>query len=106
MSGIETLERSSTTGAADAAQASLAERSLGRRAVEAVVWGIPIVNFDLMFQAFAGLGGQMNQIVYWSQLLDWKNQTTTPNPNSVYFMPFWDTAIAGPVVVEIPPAEG
>ena len=48
----------------------------------------------------------MNQIVYWSQLLDWKNQTLTPNPNSIYLMPFFDTATAGPIVVEIPPAEG
>lgn len=90
----------------DLTLASLSARTLHRRAVEAVIWGIPIVNFDLMFQAFAKLGGKMNQVVYWSQLLDWKNQTTTPNPNSIYFMPFWDTAEAGPIVVEIPPAEG
>ena len=70
------------------------------------MWGIPIVNYDLMFQAFARLGGAMNQIVYWSTLLDWKNQTLTPNPNSIYLMPFYDTATAGPIVVEIPPAEG
>jgi hypothetical protein len=84
----------------------IAERTLHRRAVEAVIWGIPIVNYDLMFQAFAKMGGALNQIVYWSRLLDWKNQTTTPNPNSIYFMPFFDTAEVGPIVVEIPPAEG
>ena len=70
-------------------------RKIQRRAVEAAIWGIPIVNFDLMFQAFARIGGAMNQIVYWSKLLDWKNQTTTPNPNSIYFMPFFDTAEIG-----------
>ncbi|KQW70425.1 hypothetical protein ASE17_16150 [Phenylobacterium sp. Root77] len=80
--------------------------TLHRRAVEAVIWGIPLVNYDLMYQAFRRLGGAANQIVYWSQLLDWKNQTTTPNPNSIYFMPFYDTADAGPILVEIPPAEG
>lgn len=80
--------------------------TLHRRAVEAVIWGIPLVNYDLMYQAFRGLGGAANQIVYWSKLLDWKNQTTTPNPNSIYFMPFFDTAEVGPIVVEIPPAEG
>lgn len=89
-----------------AAAGSICEATIHRRAVEAVIWGIPIVNYDLMFQAFAGLGGAMNQIVYWSKLLDWHNQTTTPNPNSIYFMPFFDTAEAGPIVVEIPPVNG
>jgi len=83
--------------------ADLAMRTVQRRAVEAAVWGIPIVNYDLMFQAFARMGGALNQIVYWSKLLDWKNQTTTPNPNSIYFMPFFDTAGDGPIVVVIPP---
>ncbi len=86
--------------------ADLAMRTVQRRAVEAAVWGIPIVNYDLMFQAGARLGATMNQIVYWSKLLDWKNQTLTPNPNSIYLMPFFDTVAAGPIVVEIPPAEG
>ena len=45
----------------------------------------------------------MNQIVYWSGLLDWKNQTLTPNPDVIYFMAFFDTK-DGPVVIEIPPA--
>ena len=86
--------------------ADLAMRTVQRRAVEAAVWGIPIVNHDLMFQAGARVGATMNQIVYWSKLLDWKNQTLTPNPNSIYLMPCFDTAAAGPIVVEIPPAEG
>src|SRR6185369_3963504 len=42
--------------------------------------------------------------VYWSKLSDWKNQTLTPNPDAVYFMPFFDTRDAGPIVLEIPPA--
>lgn len=77
-----------------------------RRAVEAAIWGIPVVNYDLMFQAMVEIGGGGNQIVYWSRLLDWKNQTLTPNPNAIYLMPFYDTATAGPMVVEIPPADG
>jgi len=43
--------------------------------------------------------------VYWSRLLDWKNQTLTPNPNAIYLMPFFDTLHAGPMVIEIPPAD-
>jgi hypothetical protein len=86
----------------------LAERALHRRAVEAVIWGMPAVNFDLMYQAMirdtkAGAGS--NKIVYWSRLSDWKNQTLTPNPDAVYFMPFFNTKDVGPVVLEIPPAD-
>ena len=36
--------------------------------------------------------------------MNWKNQTLTPNPDTIYFNPFYDTT-AGPVVVEIPPAD-
>ena len=31
--------------------AELTERAIHRRAVEAVIWGMPAVNYDLMFQA-------------------------------------------------------
>ncbi|UGY04311.1 DUF1254 domain-containing protein [Bradyrhizobium quebecense] len=81
----------------------LNRRTIGRRAVEAVIWGMPAVNTELMHQAMLKLGGKSNQIVYWSGLLDWKNQTLTPNPDVIYFMAFFDTK-AGPVVIEIPPA--
>src|SRR4029077_6858902 len=78
---------------------------LQRRAVEAVIWGMPAVNTDLMFQAMArGVRGDWNQIVYWSRLADWKNQTLTPNPDAIYIMPFFNTAQIGPVVLEIPAA--
>jgi hypothetical protein len=86
----------------------LAKRSIQRRAVEAVIWGMPAVNFDLMYQAMvrdAKAGPGSNKIVYWSKLSDWKNQTLTPNPDAVYFMPFFDTKDVGPVVLEIPPAD-
>ena len=86
----------------------LAERTLHRRAVEAVIWGTPAVNFDRMYQAMgrdAKAGEGSNKIVYWSRLFDWKNQTLTPNPDSIYFMPFFNTKDVGPVVLEIPPAD-
>lgn len=81
-------------------------RAIERRAVEAVIWGMPAVNFDLMFQAMLKVGGKENQIVYWSKFVDWKNQTLTPNPNTIYLMPFINMKDVGPVVVEIPPAAG
>ena len=86
----------------------LTQRTIERRAVEAVIWGMPAVNFDLMYQAMvhdAKAGEGSNKIVYWSRLFDWKNQTLTPNPDSIYFMPFFNTKEVGPVVLEIPPAD-
>jgi len=85
----------------------LAKRTIERRAVEAVIWGIPAVNYDLMLQEMlAKTSGKVNQIVYWSRPLDWHNQTLTPNPDAIYLMAFTDTKDAGPVVIEVPPAEG
>jgi hypothetical protein len=86
----------------------LVRRTSERRAIEAVIWGTPAVNFDRMYQAMvrdAKAGEGSNKIVYWSRLFDWKNQTLTPNPDSIYFMPFFNTKEAGPVVLEIPPAD-
>lgn len=83
----------------------LLQRARYRRAVEAVIWGMPAVNFDLMLQAFLKAGGLPNQVPFWSHLLDGQNQTLTPNPDTIYFNPFFDTK-DGPVVVEIPAAEG
>ena len=84
----------------------LGRRTIERRAVEAVIWGIPAVNRDLMLQAMIGSAkGKPNQIVYWSRLPDWKNQTLTPNPDVIYLMPFFNTKDVGPMVLEIPPAD-
>jgi hypothetical protein len=83
----------------------LAERSIHRRAVEAVVWGMPAVNYERMLQAALANGAKANQVVYWSRPVNWKDQTLTPNPDTIFLNPFYDTT-AGPVVVEIPPAEG
>ena len=80
-------------------------RTLERRAVEAVIWGMPAVNAELMFQAMTDAKGDFNQVVYWSRPVSWKNQTLTPNPDTIYLMPFYNTKDAGPMVLEIPPAE-
>ena len=77
-----------------------------RRAVEAVIWGMPVVNYDLMYQEMVRkVRGDFNQVLYWSRLLDSKNQTLTPNPDVIYLMPFFNTKEVGPVVLEIPPAD-
>src|SRR5689334_7000452 len=98
----------STVVSADAQQFSadeIARRTIERRSIEAVIWGMPAVNYDLMLQQMLKLGGKVNQIVYWSGLPDWKNQTLTPNPDSIYLMPFINTKEVGPIVIEIPPAD-
>jgi len=89
--------------AQDVSADALVRRTIERRAVEAVIWGMPAVNTDLMYQAMLKLGGKPNQIVYWSGLLDWRNQTLTPNPDVIYLMAFFNTK-DGPMVIEIPPA--
>ncbi|WP_179213914.1 hypothetical protein [Rhizobium sullae] len=80
----------------DANVAGIRGRVVERRAIEAVNWGIPVVNFDRMLQAFKEKGGGFNQIAYWGGLFDWKNQTLTRNPDTIYFKPFYDTKTAGP----------
>ncbi len=83
------------------------EATIHRRAIEAINWAMPAVNLDLMLQAMIGSAkGQPNQIAYWSRLTDWKIQTLTPNPDVIYLKPFFNTKDVGPMVLEIPPAEG
>jgi hypothetical protein len=83
--------------------AQLTERLKYRRAVEAVIWGMPAVNTELMYGAIPNAGGQIGQIIFWGKPLDWHNQTLTPNPDTLYFMGFYDANALGPMVVEIPP---
>ena len=83
----------------------LAQRAIERRAVEAVIWGMPAVNYDLMLQEMlTKTAGKVNQMIYWGRPLDWRNQTLTPNPDTLYFMAFFNTKDVGPIVIEIPPA--
>src|ERR1700735_2982322 len=89
------------------AQAAPPDDRLARgRAVEAVIWGMPVVNYDLMLQeTLTKTAGKVNQVIYWGKPLDWHNQTLTPNPDTLYFMTFLNTKDVGPIVIEIPPAD-
>ena len=84
--------------------AQLTERTLHRRAVEAVIWGMPAVNAELMFEAMPAAKADFNQVVYWSRPINWKDQTLTPNPDTIYLNPYYNTKDVGPIVLEIPPA--
>jgi hypothetical protein len=84
----------------------LDERTVFRRAVEAAIWGMPVVAFDAMRQAFLrDAGASYNDIVYWSQQADWRFQVTTPNASSWYLYLGINTQ-HGPVVLDVPPAAG
>jgi len=84
----------------------LVDRALQRRAVEAAIWGMPLVNTDAMRQAyFRDVGAKYNDICYFSKPADWKFQVTTPNASTNYVY-FNYNLKDGPVVVEIPAAVG
>src|SRR5262245_49583052 len=73
-----------TTQAQDFPAEELHRRTVERRAVEAVIWGMPAVNYERMLQAAIANGAKLNQVVYWSRPVNWKNQTLTPNPDTIY----------------------
>ncbi|MBA2397470.1 MAG: DUF1254 domain-containing protein [Bradyrhizobium sp.] len=80
----------------------LTRRTIERRAVEAVIWGMPAVNTDLMLQEMLNkTSAKVGQVVYWGRPMEWHNQTLTPNPDAIYFMAFFNTK-DGPVVLDLP----
>src|SRR5436190_24109804 len=88
--------------AQDFSAKDLERRVIERRAFEAVVWGMPAVNYDLMLQEMLSkTGGRVNQVIYWGRPLDAHNQTLTPNPDAIYFMAFFNTK-DGPIVLDLP----
>ena len=82
-----------------------ASRLLSTRAVEAVLWGMPAVNYDLMLQQkLTSAPAKVNDIIYWGrQPLTARNQTLTPNPDVLTFMVFFNTK-DGPIVLDLPPS--
>jgi hypothetical protein len=62
-----------------------ARRTVQRRAIEAAIWGMPLVSFDAMRQGyFRDAGAKYNDIIYYSKPADWKFQFTTPNASTHY----------------------
>jgi hypothetical protein len=54
----------------------LKRRTIERRAVEAVIWGMPAVNYDLMLQEMlTKTPGKVNQVIYWGRPLDWRSSS-------------------------------
>jgi len=82
----------------------LTRRTVERRAVEAAIWGMPLVNVNAMRQAYFRAGAKYNDAIFWSNPNTWMNQTTTPNHSTSYVMLFVNLK-DGPVVVDIPAAK-
>jgi len=101
----ETTVVADTTGTATFKPVNFEEQLVYNRAIEAVIWGMPAVNAELLHESLLKAKGDYNQIVYWSGLISSKNQTLTPNPDVIYINPLYDTR-QGPVVLEIPAVEG
>jgi hypothetical protein len=105
LAGFVLMVATIAVGAQNISSDDLARRTIERRAVEAVNWGMAAVNYDLMLQeALKKTSGKLNQVVYWGRPLDWHNQTLTPNPDAIYLMAFFNTKDAGPIVLDIPAA--
>ena len=56
----------------------MAARAIHRRAVEAVIWGMPAVNYERMLQAAIDNGAKLNQVVYWSRPVSWEKPDADP----------------------------
>ena len=83
----------------------LASRTLYRRAVDAVIWGVPVVSLDMMRQAYLRDGkAEYNDVIWWPKGATWKNQSLATNTIVRYIYFFSNTKKDGPVVFELPPA--
>ena len=72
--------------------------ALHRRAVEAVIWGnargqLPVDARGIRPRRRTGRATRSST---GRGLLDWTNQTLTPNPDVIYVMPFFTTKDVGP----------
>jgi len=107
ISGCQQPKETPTTSTQAQSPADLAHRTIERRAVEAAIWGMPIVAMDAVHQGFLrDLQANDNDIAYYSQLSDWKFQTTTPNASTHYIYSAFNLKKDGPVVLEVPAAVG
>jgi hypothetical protein len=79
------------------------QRMLHHRAIEAVVWAMPLMNFKFYRDALIDVGVGPNNVGYFSKVQDWKFQTATPNNTTPYILAHWNIK-DGPIIVEIPAA--
>ena len=87
----------------DLQKADVRDRMTYHRAIDAVVWAMPLMNFKFYRDALIDVKVKANDIGYYSKIQDWKFQAATPNNTTPYILAHW-TVKDGPIVVEIPPA--
>jgi hypothetical protein len=81
----------------------LTARTVHRRAVDAAIWGQPIVSFDAMRQAyFRDAKAKYNDVIWWPNGAGWKNQSLTVNTSVRYIYFFLNTKNDRSVVLELP----
>lgn len=86
-----------------AEEQSISNRMMHYRAVDSVVWAMPMLNFKQFRDGHRALGVKQNDIAYHTKIQDWKFQTATPNNTTPYVNFFWNIK-DGPIVIEIPPS--
>jgi hypothetical protein len=89
--------------AALAEEQTVHERMMHHRAVESLVWAMPLLNFKASRDGHAAIGAGKNVVGYYSVIQDWRFQLATPNNTTPYVNFYWDLR-DGPIVVEIPPS--
>ena len=89
---------------AQAEEKTISEKMFESRAVEAVVWAMPLLNFKGFRDGHAAVGVGYNDVGYHSITQNWKFQTATPNDTTPYINFYWNVK-DGPIVVEIPPSK-
>ncbi len=82
--------------------AGLSADDLKRRAVDAVIWGMPIVAVDAMRQAFfRDAGAHYGDILHWARSADRKSMASASSTRYIYFN---FNLKDGPLVLDVPPA--
>jgi len=79
------------------------EKILHSRSIEALVWAMPLLNFNQYRKGNEAIGVKLNHIGYYGKMQDWKFQTATPNNTTPMVNFFWNLK-DGPIVIEIPKA--
>jgi len=87
------------------ARHELARRRLSRRAVEAAIWGMPLVAVDAIRQAYLrDAGAGYHDLLHWTGAADWRGGDLPPGQRASYALLFLQPA-RGAATVELPGAE-
>ena len=76
-----------------------------RRAIEAMTWGMPAVNLDLMYKAMILAKRRPRQPDALLVAASRRKHEPQRNTDVIYIIPYFDTRGGHPMVLEIPPAD-